>query len=522
MDNTFSLFVSYLLPIHCSGLLLTFAVFFANEEFVEHIKKSLTPLLLSLIASTLIFTVCNEIFRPGAQQSLRKMEYYSNYSRDAMMKAQKAYEMEDYDTAKQEMGRYLSVIANDLEAEEFLKDISAKLSIQQAEIPEETVISSPVLPRFELTPSDLIRKAKQFAADNDHFSAYYYASIALRIDGDRLDAKRLVAESLEELSKMSMSPDDLILSELYKKKKEGITALTNDEPIKAYYIFKELMELYPRDLDVQKFFTKSSEEVVQISFFIDELEQLQELRGFEHIIFVNQKDTIKRELVSVRLLYDTPQGIYLRDVEIMAVSIGGELLYHLKSPYGKILGNTLMLQAIGRESTGHIEPTYIYGKENRQKQLRNLFQITPGKKYLKRYNFDTNVLGMFNIAQLFELTVPFMEAGFRSEPLLIELLSRIFTPFIFLILSVVSVALGCYLRRGSSQKLPVLFFLVAPALPFIMSILVNFYAHAHKVLMIFILLTTDFMVAIVLLVLIQSIFLFLSLLLLAKYIYAKH
>ena len=96
-----------------------------------------------------------------------------------------------------------------------------------------------------------------------------------------------------------------------------------------------------------------------------------------------------------------------------------------------------------------------------------------------------------------------------------ELLMRLAHPLLFLVLSLLAVSFGWTYRARYLGRPPLITYILIPLLPFLASLVTTLVVHAHRILLGFFLIALGFTSALALLIVMEGIFLTLSLVLLA-------
>jgi hypothetical protein len=518
------LFIEHLIPIQAAALILAYSLFFnpqvysanrAGSGFRRPFHGFVSRTVVLIIVLTSIYTFLYTSSLPLLQRRVQETAYLSRSARSFLSNAVRSEEREQYDSALSFYNLYLSI---DPDNRAILKQ-RAKLIEQVAEARSEIEGQQKGVEPAEAerekgyTKEEFLEKAGEFMKEEDYFSAHYYASLVLRIDPNDRDAANIRSKAWEQLTRYLPSKSDTDAQKLFEAKLEGLKALEERDAIKAYYLFKQLSEVYPKDKDIVGFLEESGRLLKEISFFQDEVEPTLALPGISGITFLNQKSRRNTQLIYFNRTVNTPQGIFFHGIEIMDFGSDGRLTLLLKAPYGKLIKDHINMQCLNR-SDPHIRffPEYEVGSPG---EKGHMVQLNQRIQHLVYYNPDRESVYRMGVSELWQIRDSYERAGYNRQDIEMEFLMRILYPFLYLIVSLLSVSMGWAYRAKYLGRPPLITYILVPALPFLASQIVALLIHAHRILLGFFLISLGFTLALVLLILMQAAFLVLSLLLLA-------
>ncbi|GAH13045.1 unnamed protein product, partial [marine sediment metagenome] len=188
--------------------------------------------------------------------------------------------------------------------------------------------------------------------------------------------------SFSLLSSIMPTGADKEAEKLFLKKKEGFLAFTEERFFDAYYIFKELKENYPRDPDVLMYLEKSREKLKKESFFTEEAEEAVALPGKGAILFKNGSAEGRVEIIAIERMVELSGDVFFKDIEVISFDTTGEINYHLRAPYGKLVNNHLNMNAMDRFQAGKSSPPdYWQGTESDLLPLHSI-KLNPDRELL--------------------------------------------------------------------------------------------------------------------------------------------
>jgi hypothetical protein len=518
------LWVETLIPISASAVMIAYSLFIRVEpggkEEPFHTLVASNLVLFTVLA--LIFTVLYIGVLPVARAGLEQRESASTRADFFLMRAQDARQADDYAAAVADFDRYL---IQDPKNEAIAIQREEAHALLLASSVRETAAEPSEVPQ-PLEAAEYLARAQEFFDREDYFSAHYYAVLASRLDGDRREARRLAARAWEKITGLELTLEDEAASLLYRTKKEGYDALVRaGDPLKAYYIFHDLAKTYPGDPDVARYLEDSRQQVAAISYFLDEVEGIEDFPGIGTILFVNVRQDGRREIVSIDNLVETEQGVYVTGVELIQFEVGGGVTLHLAASRGKLLsrtdeqeGSTIVLTGLDRDDPGRRErPRYLEGDPRRlaaSEGFENLLPVNLTREDLAVMRPGFPAAARLGVSALWQLRRRCEQYGYPGAELAREILDRILQPFSFLILCLFSVSLGWSFRVGGSRS-PGLGFVFLPFFPLAVAVITALYLAAQKTILSFVLGTLGFASALAVLLVMQGVLLFVSLTVLA-------
>jgi hypothetical protein len=525
------LFIEHLISIQATALLLAYSLFFnpqiytvartgsgAKRSFHGIVSRTLVLIIVLSSLYTFIYTTSLPLIR----RRIQALEYLSHSAQKFLKDAITAEENKQVDEAHFFYNLYLSIDP----------DNRAVLR-QRAKITEEIALSARDAKQaptgtdqlaFETqrgsSPEELLEKAGEYMKTEDYISAHYYASLVLALNPRNQDAENIRFRAWEELIGYLPTKSDTDATKLFEAKLEGLATLEEGKTIEAYYQFKKLSDVYPRDVDVIEFLNESRRRMSEISFFEDEVRPTLALPGVTGITFLNVEShertgqrQNRTQVVHFNRTVNTPNGLFFHGIEILDFSRDGELLLHLTAPFGKLAEDHINMRCLHRSDPKiTFYPEYIVGGPGEKGHMVALNQEI---QHLPYYDPDRASISRMSISELWRIRNSYERAGYDRQDIEMEFIMRILNPFLFLIVSLLAVCMGWAYRARYLGRPPLLTYLLIPTLPFLVSHVIELLVHGHRILLGFILVSLSFTVAIVVLIALQAVFLVISLLVLA-------
>jgi hypothetical protein len=541
--NSFLLFVRYCIPVTVSAVAAAYSLLptadtvrirAGRQPFAKLVSSHLTTFILL----TVVYTVLVLGLYPMAVRNMERFDILTKEALTFLEKAETALANEDREAALLNYQRYLAIDNNNRAIMEIVSDLQMEMI---ADRPEQQPAAEQDLDSMRINdlaegkaPYELLEMAEGFYEREDYFSAHYYADLAYKLNPNRQDAQRLAARAREMIASKDLSKLEVEEKLLFERKREGYEYFVNEQFYEAYRVFRELHDLYPQDADVISYLNKSEDRLRGEAFFLDEAEQIDTLPGATELLFRNDSTDDEREIVYIGKLAGIDAGIFCKDIEVLRFSDQG-LLYHYYAPYGKMIDGMLNLhgvdrlagdgqtgdRGIGRASGGGREtvPRYLAGAIRlRREPLPYMLALKPALEQLPTLKGGSAVsaskesLGFFDLWQSRRQIAGF---GYLESILSGEILRRLLLPFSFLILCLLSVAVGWRFQARFSTRPHWILLLFMPLFPIVAIPVVSLYMYAQRILLNFALLRLSFSVTLIVFLALQGLLLFLTMIILA-------
>ncbi|MDR0390206.1 MAG: hypothetical protein LBH73_09050 [Spirochaetaceae bacterium] len=268
-----------------------------------------------------------------------------------------------------EAGRFLAVCQRiwkespEIEALRIQVDIGLE-DMRRAESPRSQE-RAPVSAYAPVNAADALTLARRALAEERYYDAHWFATLAKQLSGPESAeygmSSQLASQAWNAIVSLEPNNRERQRYSLYHKKRDGYNALISEDWIRAYYIFKDLIESTPDDPDVGNFLSMSEAGVRGEAFFIDEMDTAigEILNG---AIFSLPRLPSGRLVARFASLSSFKDFSYALGVEILGFSGESSLVYRVEAPYGKIFPLTvdipggenshtvLLLRALDREN----------------------------------------------------------------------------------------------------------------------------------------------------------------------------
>lgn len=569
LKNGLRLFFKYLIPIHAVAILIAYSLFIGVEETYSNrgspIHEIISPIVIFIIILTALFTIVNVWINPMIVESIRNNEEKShisrNYYKNAKTEIDSAEGMVSQGREKNYRNAFILIQSALKLNPEYSDALKLEKEIRRKIIEEGISLVDPSKTHKigqkakndevfieGLNADGLMKKANSLYDKEDYFSAYYYAQMAFKLDNQRLDARNLSLKAMNKIKAYELSIEDEEIKYLYIKKQNGYNKLINGAYIDAYYIFKELLNEYPDDPDIKDYLNKVIEEFIKkLTFFYDEVANLDLLPSVQNILFINEKDELKTEFVFIEKMVTVREGIFFKNIEVLKLLYNGQILSHIKAPYGKyIYVDTSNLKENNKKGGQHhinfnciyknkadfennpgeatdLSPVNLVKDKIKTDDLTNILRLRPDIQFLDNLSIDNNAIDSIGLLELIStsLNPGFKKAGHLEKLINIEIIIRILNPFLFLFISFISITIGWVCRSRYTNRPPILLLFFIPIFPIIIFFLIELFILAQRTIFSFTILSLGFIPTLSIFIVVQSSLIILSLILIAGKLHTK-
>jgi hypothetical protein len=530
--NSFLLFMRYCIPLTVAAVAVSYSLMSAvetvrvrtgREPFARLVNSHLT----TFISLTVVYTILILGFYPLALRNMERLGTLTREARTYLATAETALAEDDSVAALRNFRRYLAIDENNRGIMEKVSDLQTEMIDDRPDLYPEVSQNLDSMRIKDLAEGkeayELLELAESYYQREDYFSAHYYADLAYQVDPNRQDARRLAARARQMIASKDLSSSEVEEKRLYERKREGYEYFTNEEYFKAYQVFRELQGMYPRDADVTSYLEKSEERLSRETFFLDEAEQIDSLPGSTELLFVNVREDDEREIVFIGKLAGIDSGVFCKDIEVLRYGAEG-LLYHYYAPYGRFQDGALNLHGVdskpeARAAPRETVPQYLSGASRlRGRSLPYVLSITPALDRLPSLRggrATSAAAGSLGFFSLWQSRRHIGDYGYLESSIAAEILRRLLLPFSFLILCLLSVAVGWRFQARFSASPHWVLFLFMPLFPIVAIPLTGLYLYAQRILLSFVLLQLGFSVSLVVLLVLQGLILLLAMIILA-------
>lgn len=462
-----------------------------------------------LLVLTLGFAAAFLVGYPSAASRVETLEFTTTLATSLRSSADEARENQNYTKALSDLNQYLVLVGRSEEVEEILIDVREEARADAVRVEAEQEARTRQVPE-SATVDELLDRAIAAMGDEEYSTAHYMATLARALEPDSDEAARITAESLARLDTLAPSDRESAEYELFRAKQEAKAALTRQDYVDAYYRLIVLAREHPRDVDVRRYLAAAEEQVESIAVFRDEVEAALEMPGAPDVVFVNRAGVETTELVAIGKLVRTTGGIYGQRIELFRVEADGTIALHVTSEYGKLIGENFVVNVVDRDIPAlSLRPVVHVGSPDTTTE--NLITIVPTAEELWLLAAVSRNPATANISALSRTIRTLDSFGLLPQPVEVEFLMRLVTPFSFLILSLILMGFAWRYRSRYLHLPPVPTLVVVPVVPlFILPVYLTL-QFAQRILVSTILLSVSVTVTAILIVVLQALLLLLAL-----------
>jgi tetratricopeptide (TPR) repeat protein len=517
-SEAFLQLMRYAIPLTLAGTAVAYSLLYrpagaGRRPFFALLSSNLA----GQVSLAVVFTGLFLGLEPWVATNRGQLFSLSAQARTYLSQAESAMDTGDERSALLSYERYLAVNPGDEEIQSRASQLRALLYTgSEAPAQQQELRLTPKDLAEGLSPPELIRMAERFLADGDYFTAYYYADLAVRIDPRRADARRLAARAQEMIRSFAPNEGDDRMARVFDEKRRGFDLYRKGEYVQSYRVFHALRQEYPRDLEVQKYYDASRAQLASLAFFLDEARAAEAMPGPERLLFLNRRQEEIREVVYLGKMSSTPEGVFFADIEVAGFT-PRRLLYHYGAPFGKLYEGQINLRGIDRREP-KVETGVVVYEGALSKVLDDvpeMLTLAPDPAVLPALRSESCCLDSLSLFALWRVRARIGDYGHLPAPVGMEVLRRVMTPFVFLVLALVGMSAGLRFRADSRRRPRWPVFLLVPAFPLVAVYVASFYVSAQRVILGFILVRSGFAAALGVMLALQAVALFLALIALA-------
>ncbi|MFW5827759.1 MAG: hypothetical protein ACOCU4_06690, partial [Alkalispirochaeta sp.] len=478
-------FFNYLSLAVVVSAVITFSLLVSPYDFGA--SGRLMPAVHSILAMVVVAGVVNGLWfgviGPSVEQRLHQISDRSQIAETSLGRSREHESQERYEEALAVLRIYRAVVGTSQELENDLEELAVAAGQKRRQEREAARRggSSTFARAFEvegLSVPELIRRAEGALDGGNFYTAHYYASLAADLsDNPREDALRLQAEALNAIEDGIRQRDEQEERSLFQEKLAAYQLMQRGETdpralVEAYYRFQQLRERAPNDPDVERYAEEVDDRLRGISFFVDEAVDALVFPARQDVVFRNDRSAEFSEIISAGRIIDAPHGTFLYDVEVLR---RGEQDVHFSVPYGKRVGDMLVLRAMVRSGEGSagtqrdgvdeyvVAPRYLQGAPDTD-QFGEVIPLQPEVDQLLLVAGGLDTLNTLSIPELIRAPAAYDVAGHVVAPVHAELIYRILRIVGFFVVAFYSISIGWRHRSLYIGRPPILVLFFAPLL----------------------------------------------------------
>jgi hypothetical protein len=331
------------------------------NPFSSQFLNSLKPFIFTAIAASVLYAALVFLALPMARDYEIDLRYQGRLYKLALEKAQEFAGRDEW-TETARMAEICDMIwpgggeIERLRNEANIKVEQALISPVHAEREKDMAVNEDNLPGLPgqkpVTAADALVLARAALDEGRWYDAHWLATQAARLaaegSAEIAEADWLAALAWSAAASLEPALRESRAYSIYHLKREGYEALLSGDWIRAYYIFLELMDLSPEDLDVKNYFAMSEKGTLTTAFFADEIEMAMGdiMTG---ALFSLPMDAVPagtalgsgvipggRIIMRISSLSVFPDYAYAIENEILALDRDGRPAWRMKAPYAKL------------------------------------------------------------------------------------------------------------------------------------------------------------------------------------------
>ncbi|WP_020611253.1 hypothetical protein [Sediminispirochaeta bajacaliforniensis] len=522
----FDLWIDFLPAVTAASMLLSFSFFFpsiasSNSGKISFFGRIFPGVMAWGIVFTLLYVIGAELILPPLTERREDIAYQSKRAGEWARQGDAAEALADFSEAYDAYKRALAIDLDNPLLVEDLERVEGQIPLAEQGASSSSLESKtgPTRQELEMQASDALMLAKKAYADEDYFTAHYWALLASRWDPEqKRTAMGIAGRSWEAIGKLSPDRLDEERFGRFAKKIAGYQALEQGDAIEAYQTFLELAgdPEAKSDPDIVEFLERSREAVADVSYSAELALQAEAMPGVPDLLF---RDSSSGPFIAAGKMVSIEGKSFLLHLELLALDDDGKPIVHITAPAAQFHGKTLLLRGLDPNSGKIVDiPEELFAQRRLYRGTgwlldldRGLLALSSDQREIADFGSQSHGLGVSNAAALFRSSIRESRHGYFRFPGQLELLFRGSMPFLFLNMLIFSVGLGHFFRfRG--EHIPIFGFFFVPFVPFLMKWAIDLFSYAMRLVTALLLFSVSFSLALAAMLVFHGIMLFVVLL----------
>lgn len=487
------LFISIVIYIFCYSLIINKSDTMTTDvKNIEFTKVSIHGIYL-LIALTFLYLISLEFIIPLLENKLGTMRNNTSRAIIALNKGNELYFNNNYNDALYFYEEYIIIIENDDTIDGRIHEIKNKIEIKafndkKNQLKKEQQVYD--------TTTDYFALAENYFQQKDYYSAlYYYTYVAEGNVSDSNDAKQKIQlikkiltyennlnikEPTMESTELNKYLDkgDLEIREIYVLKNKADNYIKNNEYLKAYFIYDDILKLNPNLDEVVNAKNEAYNKLKEIAAEIEDLVIAKNFPGKNNFVFMLSNN----RLMYIGLITKGKNKFYLYDIKIYTFDTNYNFKNVIEAPYGETKSMdtfTLYSFSLNNRNNSYM-PVITYENSRKEIYPEYMFKLPASLNSLYNFSYDyekTFYTSLINLSMLYNLINENknndFSIGFNKNFIKSAIADKISNILIFLSLNLIIMAFSWRLRSSYLTGIPKIHWMVILAVPFFIYIFVN-------------------------------------------------
>jgi hypothetical protein len=467
-------FIDLFPAIFMSALVLPFAIKPAGESTAARFSKaflnSMGSRISACIGASIIFGILSLCARPLLNNYQTRVQAESKLYNASKIKAAEYAEKNEWITA----GHFIVV------CDRIWKDNPAAMELhfsidngienyrysrETREEEKKALVSAVAGQRQPVNAEGALVLSEQALSEERYYDANWFANLASRLSRngsvEQSRATRLQAVSWNAITSQAPSLQEENKYSLYRRKRDGYEALTNNDWIRSYYIFKDLLTELPLDPDVNNYFTISENGLKSIAFFFDEMDLAIGNVQNDAVFSLPYSGTGGggRLVMRIGALTSFEDCAFGRDLEIIAFNLEKKPMFEISVALIKIMPVEIagiwrimiLMRAVDRDNSGIVQEPQWRILQGGGSAGTQLFLDLSYDDFLIAAAAANSTKGFF-LNDLWTGAAVLGSMGYIPQIFWTEIVRAIYTALLFLPLSIFALIIGWKYR--SKRKAP--------------------------------------------------------------------
>lgn len=499
-----TIFLNYFLvfpALQISSIMVAYSWFFSADAKTQDGRDTsrvhyLRSILFMLVVCVVLSVVATEIVRPILQIKQTAIENASHDYGEFSSQARAHFASGNFDQADLYAKQALRIDPNSESMKKLQRESEIEASKAAAdahdfvlnEISNEIELNIPV--------QELIRRAASAYEKKYWFEAHYYSVLAQQAykrTGDALSKDEqnamytIAVNSWKELQAADSTLGGKSET-MFSLKRQGYSAILLGDYMRAYYIFRYLLNESGEDPDVKRYLAIAEESLSKEYFFIDETFDLQPFELVRNVNFSIKNKNGSLLLVGIKGICTVTENKkrihYLRGVHIVSYNSTKAIEEDFYVPYAKLTASDakplgalyeaavesnknktvpfMIIQTIDRDTPDSETKPIYYTARNVQTTKKTTFALPISYadfELITKAAQGADDMPLVSMAQFCKKATTY---GFSREVFFLALCKRLCEPFLFIVLALASAIVAWKYRLTKNQMVHFWWLLTVP------------------------------------------------------------
>lgn len=505
------LFITLIFFIICYSHVITKSDLITSDTQGIDFSQIVSLGLYILIALTALYIISQEIFIPTVDNKLEWVKNNTTRAVISLNNGNEAYNNKNYQNALLLYEDYLSIIEEDDEVEDRIRELKNTLMMgEYEEIKEKSnITASHEQSDIGDTLHDYNKLADYYFENKDYQTAWYYYQQIAESGSTRKNEALTKIETIKKIFRYEKSlmsknskPDDIEklldktsigIHDIYVMKNKAEDFFNAKDYLQAYFVYEDILKINPSLRDIAESQSNSFNSLNRIAADKSVLDRAKIYPGKDNFVFMLSQNT----LLFIGRITSGYSKHYLYDVKIYSFDDNFNVKSIIKAPYGETKSpSTFTLYSYSltdRNNYSYPIVSYSNGKEEILNEY--IFELPQSTTMSTLYNFtyDYKKTLSFSLFKLFQLKKLIssessnkFSIGFNNNFIKTAIADKVSRVFLFFSLNLIFISLAWRFRTTYFTGIPFVHLILILVIPvfiyFTINILLTFITSFYSIL----------------------------------------